>query len=177
MNEDLRTIQHVLAGDVEAFRELVERYQAMLFSLIGNLVRDRSEREDVAQETLLSAYRNLASYDHRAGKFSTWLLTIARRKCLNRLQKRTPEPREPVPDAAERRDPAAALVETEFLTRLDRALEALPLEQKTAFVLSEIQGLSHAEICRIEGAPVGTVKSRISRAKERLRALFSDMSE
>ena len=87
MDDDLRTIQHVLDGDVDAFRELVERYQTMLFCLIGNLVRDRSEREDLAQDTLLSAYVNLASYDPRAGKFSTWLLTIARNKCLNRLRK------------------------------------------------------------------------------------------
>ena len=177
MDDDLRTIQHVLDGDVDAFRELVERYQTMLFCLIGNLVRDRSEREDLAQDTLLSAYVNLASYDPRAGKFSTWLLTIARNKCLNRLRKQTPTPMEPLPDRVDQRNPADALAETEFFARLDRALEALPLDQKTAFVLAEIQGLPHAEIGRIEGTPVGTVKSRINRARERLRALFSNTPE
>jgi RNA polymerase sigma-70 factor (ECF subfamily) len=84
---------------------------------------------------------------------------------------------EPLPHMLDERSPADALAETDFFAQLDRALEALPLDQKTAFVLAEIQGLSHAEISRIEGAPVGTVKSRISRAKERLRALFSDTSE
>lgn len=177
MDDDLRIIQHVLDGDVDAFRELVERYQTMLFRLIGNLVRDRSEREDLAQDALLSAYVNLASYDPRAGKFSTWLLTIARNKCLNRLRKQTPRPMEPVPDRVDRRNPADALGEAELFAQLDRALAALPLDQKMAFVLAEIQGLSHAEVSRIEGTPVGTVKSRISRAKERLRALFSGTSE
>lgn len=177
MDDDLRTIQRVLDGDSDAFRELVERYQTMLHCLIGNLLPDRGEREDLAQDALLSAYVNLASYDPREGKFSTWLLTIARNKCLNRLRKQTPQPMEPLPDRGDLRNPADALAETEFFAQLDRALEALPLDQKMAFVLAEIQGLSHAEICRIEGAPVGTVKSRISRAKERLRALFSDTSE
>ena len=177
MDDDLRTIQHVLDGDVDAFRELVERYQTMLLSLIGSLVPDRSEREDLAQDTLLSAFVHLASYDPREGKFSTWLLTIARNKCLNRLRKQMPKPMAVLPHTADQRNPADALAETEFFAQLDRALEALPLDQKVAFVLSEIQGLSHAEIGRIEGTPVGTVKSRISRAKERLRALFSDTSE
>lgn len=177
MDEDLRIIQHVLAGDVDAYRQLVERYQAMLLSLIGNLIHDRSEREDLAQDTFLSAYMHLASYDPREGMFSTWLLTIARNKCLNRLKKQTPRPMEPLPPTADRRNPADALSETEFFAQLDRALEALPLDQKTAFVLSEIQGLPNAEIARIEGTPVGTVKSRLSRAKERLRAWFSERSE
>jgi RNA polymerase sigma-70 factor, ECF subfamily len=177
MDDDLRTIQHVLDGDVDAFRKLVERYQTMLLSLIGNLVRDRSEREDLAQDTFLSAYVQLASYKPREGKFSTWLLTIARNKCLNRLRKQTPQPMESLPSMVDERNPADALAETEFFAQLDRALEALPLDQKTAFVLAEIQGLSHAEIGRIEDTPVGTVKSRISRAKERLRAWFSDTPE
>jgi RNA polymerase sigma-70 factor (ECF subfamily) len=177
MDDDLRIIQRVLDGDVDAFRQLVERYQAMLLTLIGNLVRDRNEREDLAQDTLLSAYVHLRSFDPRAGKFSTWLLTIARNKCLNRLKKRTPQPMEPLPQRTDRRDAADALSDTEFFVQLDRALDTLPVDQRMAFVLAEFQGLSHEQIGRIEGTPVGTIKSRISRAKARLRSLLSNTPE
>lgn len=175
MDDDLRTIQQVLDGDVDAFRQLVERYQAMVLTMIGNLMRDRNEREDLAQDTFLSAYVHLSSFDPREGRFSTWLLTIARNKCLNRLRKKIPRPMLPLPHTADQRKPADALIETEFFAQLDRALDALPLDQRMAFVLSEIQGLSHEQIRRIEGAPVGTIKSRISRAKKRLRSLLAEM--
>ncbi len=177
MNDDLRVIQKVLDGDVDAFRLLVERYQGPLFSLVGNLVEDRDDCEDIAQETFLAAYRHLGSYNPREGRFSTWLLTIARNKCLNGFKKRKPLAMENLPPRVDPRDPADGLMEAELRMQLDRALTALPFEQRSAFVLSEIQGLSHEEICRIEAAPLGTVKSRISRAREKLRSLFSRTSE
>jgi RNA polymerase sigma-70 factor, ECF subfamily len=79
-------------------------------------------------------------------------------------------PRSPTPIDA--RQPGDDLVEAEFFACMDRALDSLPWEQKMAFVLSEIEGLSHEEIGRIEEAPLGTIKSRISRAKEKLRSLL-----
>lgn len=172
MNDDLRIIQRVLGGDADAFRLLVERYQGPLFSLVGNLVRDRGDGDDIAQETFLAAYLHLGSYNAREGKFSTWLLTIARNKCLNVLRKRKPQVMEALPPQADSQDPAHGMIEAELFGQLDRALAALPFEQRSAFVLSELQGLSHEEICRIEAVPVGTVKSRISRAKEKLRSLL-----
>jgi RNA polymerase sigma-70 factor, ECF subfamily len=177
MNDDLRIIQKVLDGDADAFRLLVERYQGPLFSLVGNLVRDRGECDDVAQETFLAAYLHLGSYDPRQGKFSTWLLTIARNKCRNGFKKRRPLAMETLPPPIDPRGPADGLMEAELFGQLDRALAALPFEQRSAFVLSELQGLSHEEICRIEAAPLGTIKSRISRAKEKLRSLLSRTSE
>ena len=90
MNDDLPTIQRVLEGDVDAFRLLVERYQGMLFSLVGNLVTDLNDRDDIAQDTFLAAYVRLSSYDAHKGKFSTWLLTIARHKCIDYLKKQRP---------------------------------------------------------------------------------------
>lgn len=172
MNDDLSTIRDVLAGNVDAFRLLVERYQGPLFALIGNLVPDRGDCEDIAQETLLAAYVHLGAYRAEEAKFSTWLFTIARNKCLSRLKQRRPVTMDSLPPGTVTADPAAAMAEAEFFRQLDTALEALPAEQKTAFVLAEIQGLSHEEIGQVERAPIGTVKSRISRAKERLRALL-----
>lgn len=172
MNDDLPTIRDVLAGNVDAFRLLVERYQGPLFTLIGNLVPDRGDCEDIAQEAFLAAYVHLKSYRPEEARFSTWLLTIARNKCLSRLKQRRPVTMDCLPPETDTVEPAAAMAEAEFFRQLDTALDALPAEQKTAFVLSEIQGLSHEAIGQIERAPIGTVKSRISRAKERLRALL-----
>ncbi len=177
MNDDLRTIQRVLQGDVHAFRLLVEQYQGPLFSLVGNLVRDENDRDDVAQETFLAAYIHLGSYNPRQGKFSTWLFRIARNKCLNMQKKRKPLTMESLPPLVDAKNPADALMEAELFARLDQALEELPFEQKSAFVLAEIQELSLEEISQIEAVPLGTVKSRISRAKEKLRLLLTHTPE
>lgn len=177
MNDDLRIIQQVLAGDVDAFRLLVEQHQGTLFALVGNVVSDTNDRDDIAQETFLAAYVHLRSYDPRKGQFSTWLLTIARNKCISAFKKQKPLTMETLPPTIDPRSPADELLEAELFARLDQALAALPLEQKSAFVLSEIQGLSHEQICQIEGSPPGTIKSRISRAKEKLRSLFSNAPE
>ena len=177
MNDDLRVIQKVLGGDADAFRVLVERYQRLLYSLVSNLVRDRGDGDDIAQETFLAAYLHLGAYNPREGKFSTWLLAIARNKCLNRLKKRKPLLLETLPPRIDARSPADGLMEAELFDQFDRVLAALPFEQRSAFVLSEIEGLSHEEICRIEAAPLGTIKSRISRAKEKLRSLLPHPSE
>ena len=97
MNDDLRTIQRVLNGDVDAFRLLVERYQGPLFSMVGNLVRDKDDRDDITQETFLAAYLHLGSYDPQKAKFSTWLLTIARNKCIDGLKQQRPVTMEVLP--------------------------------------------------------------------------------
>jgi RNA polymerase sigma-70 factor (ECF subfamily) len=177
MTDDLVVIERVLAGDIESFRLLVQRYQRPLFVMVHNLIPDRAECEDLAQEVFLAAYTHLRSYNPRRSAFSTWLFTIARNKCFNALKKRRPLALKKLPEEADRRTPDLALAEAELCRQLDAALAALPFEQQTAFVLAEIQGLSHEEIGRIEGVKVGTVKSRISRAKEKLRSLFQRTAE
>jgi RNA polymerase sigma-70 factor, ECF subfamily len=177
MNDDLRTIQRVLEGNADAYRLLVEIYQKPLFSMIGNILSDPNDCEDIAQETFLAAYLHLGSYDSHESKFSTWLFTIARNLCFNKAKKRKPLAMESIDPGIESGHPADGLIAGEFAAVLDRVLDSLPIEQKSAFILSEIQGLSLEEISRIEGVPLGTVKSRISRAKEKLRSCFPRESE
>jgi RNA polymerase sigma-70 factor (ECF subfamily) len=177
MTDDLAVIKRVLAGDLEAFRILVRRYEGPLFGFIRNLLPGASDGEDVAQEVFLAAYTHLSSYDPRQAAFATWLFTIARNKCLNALKRRQPVVTHSLPEGADPRTPDRALAEDEFFRHLDAALEALPLEQKTAFVLAEIQGLSYEEIGQIEGVKVGTVKSRLARAKEKLRIYLQHPAE
>jgi RNA polymerase sigma-70 factor (ECF subfamily) len=175
--DDQAVIGRVLAGDHDAFRDLVLRYQQPLFAFIGNLVRDRQECEDIAQDVFLAAFKHLARYDRHRSAFSTWLYTIARNRCLNAVRKRRPATHALLPDNAEARSPDLALIEDEWCRLLDVELDALPPEQRTTFVLAELEELSHEEIARIEGVPVGTVKSRLSRARAKLRAALAHLVE
>lgn len=172
MNDDLHAIQSVLAGDVESFRQLVERYQRPLLSLIRNLTPPDADHEGVAQDVFLASYRSLASFDPTRSAFSTWLFTIARNRCRNELARRRPEAVRNLPDVVDRRSPAQAAEAAELSHRLAAALADLPFEQRSAFVLAQLQGLSYEEVARIEGVSVGTVRSRIARAREKLRCLF-----
>jgi RNA polymerase sigma-70 factor (ECF subfamily) len=172
MNDDLRTILRVLEGNSDAYRLLVEKYQKPLFSLLSNLLSDPNDCEDIAQETFIAAYLHLGSYDSRESKFSTWLFTIGRNLCFNKLKKCKPQVMESIDPCAALSHPADRLMADEFNASLDRVLDSLPFEQKSVFVLAEIQELPLEEISRIEGVPLGTVKSRLSRAKEKIRSCF-----
>jgi len=182
MSDDREVIQRIVNGDRAAFRVLVERYERRLFGFLRRFLPSLADCEDIAQDVFLSAYRNLASYRPETAQFSTWLLTIARNKCLNALSRRRVAERAATERAATERSsaaepidprtPEAALTETEFFRRLDAALATLPLEQKTAFVLAELQGLSLEDISRIERVSLGTVKSRLGRARLKLRGCF-----
>ena len=174
MNDDEQVISQVLAGDTEAYRLLVSRHECLVFGFVHNLVRNESDVEDIAQEVFVAAFTHLDSFDPKRAKFSTWLLTIAHNRCCNFLKRRplpTGDVGELVSDAL---PPETEAVARETWTRLDAALDRLSIEQRAAFVLAEIQELPLAEIAVIEGVPLGTVKSRLSRAKENLRRELRD---
>ena len=169
--EDRELVKHVLAGQTDDFRRLVERHQQAIFRFALGLLGNREEAQDVTQEAFLAAYSNLSSYDSSRGAFSTWLFTISRNRCINRLKKNQPASL-PDPNAVQA-DRTADPVDTQELSQcLDRALEALPVEQRSAFVLAEVEDLPYQEIARIEQTTLGTVKSRIHRAKKQLKALL-----
>ena len=172
-NED-QIVAQVLAGKTSEFRKLVEQYHQPVFRFARNLIGDEHDAEDITQEVFLAAFDHLASYNTNRASLLTWLFTIARNRCVNYL-KRT----RPVIDgeAIANTQPAVSSdddsVRNEFWSRLDEALDALPIEQKTAFVLAEIEGLPYADIAHIEQTTLGSVKSRIHRAKQRLRAVMT----
>ena len=171
-NED-QIVARVLAGQTSEYRTLVEQYHQPVYRFARNMIADEHDAEDIAQEVFLSAFDHLASFDARRASLMTWLFTMARNRCVNYLKRRRPlidgdtiahRPTSTNSDDAAR---------SEFWRRLDEALEALPVEQKSAFVLAEIEGLSYADIAEIEQTTLGTVKSRVHRAKRRLRAVLA----
>jgi RNA polymerase sigma-70 factor (ECF subfamily) len=177
MDPDELIIEQVLGGQAEQFRVLVERYQGPVIGLVANLVHDRHAGTDIAQEVFLAAYRGLASFDPARSGFATWLFTIARNRAVNANRKRRPGRLGPGPDPADPRPTADRLATREFHDSLDRSLASLPAEQRTAFVMSEFHDLSYEAIARIEGVRVGTIRSRISRARARLRSMLAEWKD
>jgi RNA polymerase sigma-70 factor (ECF subfamily) len=169
--EDQELVSRVLAGRTDDFRVLVERHQVSVFRFASALLGKREEAEDIAQEAFLAAFANLSGYDSSRAAVSTWLIAIARNRCINLLKRNRPialnEP-DSVIDVAS----ADPIVSQELSQQLDRALAALPVEQRSAFILAEIEQLPYAEIAQIERTSLGTVKSRIHRAKQRLQSLL-----
>jgi RNA polymerase sigma-70 factor (ECF subfamily) len=135
--------------------------------MLGN----REEAQDVTQEAFLAAFANLAGYNASRATFSTWLFTITRNRCINLLKKPRPRPLDE-PELVHGDVSVDPLAQEELSQQLDCALATLPIEQRSAFVLAEIEELPYAEIARIEQTTLGTVKSRIHRAKQRLQSLL-----
>ena len=157
-----------MADDLTSFRRIVERHQGGLFALVRGLGLDGHTCEDVVQEAFLSAHRHADDFDPRRGTYRAWLYGIARNAALNVLRKKRPVPLADPPERGEASRPE----EPVDFHRLDAALLTLSLEQRAAFVLAEIHGLTHAEVAAIEGVAVGTVKSRTARAREKLRGVL-----
>ena len=170
-SEDRESVRRVVAGQTDVFRVLVDRHKQSIFRFASRLLGNWEEAEDVTQDTFLAAFINLSGYDSSRAAFSTWLFTIARNRCINLLKQRRPialTELDSIGDVAS----ADPIVSQELSQQLDRALAALPVEQRSAFVLAEIEELPYDEIARIERTSVGTVKSRIHRAKQRLQSLL-----
>ncbi len=169
--DDRQLVRLVLAGQTDDFRRLVDRHQQSIFRFASKLLGNWEAAEDVTQEVFLAAFVNLAGYDAGRAAFSTWIFTIARNRCINLLEQRRPIAHDQL-DAIGSSASRDSIVNQELSQQLDRALAALPVEQRTAFVLAEIEELPYAEIARIEQTSLGTVKSRIHRAKQRLQSLL-----
>lgn len=166
--DELEVIQRVLEGETEAFRLLVERYAGAVVRMIRNVTEDRHACEDLAQEVFLTAYARLGTFDPGRSRFSTWLFTIARNKAVNAAAKKKPRYMADPPERTDGSDPHIHAEKKELLAALDRAVLDLPLNQRTAFVLAEFEQLPYEQIAQIEGVRLGTVKSRVNRARVRL---------
>lgn len=176
---DQQLVDRVFKGDKHAFDLLVLRYQHRILGLIGRFIRDPVEVEDVTQEAFIKAYRALPKFRGDSA-FYTWLYRIAINTAKNYMVargRRPPSTDVDVEDAEFMEGNAAltdietpeAAQEKEDLQRvINEAIDELPEDLRTAFTLREFSGLSYEEITDIMGCPVGTVRSRIFRAREAL---------
>ena len=175
---DQQLVERVQRGDKAAFDLLVVKYQRKIFRLLSRLIRDTAEVEDVAQEAFIKAYRALPNFRGESA-FYTWLYRIAINTAKNFLVsqgRRAPtsteadiEDAETFDDGEHLRDlntPDAMLLTRQVADAVNRAIERLPEELKTAIVLRELEGLSYEEIAETMNCPIGTVRSRILRARE-----------
>ena len=174
---DQELVRRVQAGDQTAFNLLVLKYQHRVLKLVGRFVNDAAEAEDVAQEAFLKAYRALASFRGDSA-FYTWLYRIAINTAKNALvsQRRRPvdfdldlqdpEQYDRAGKLKEADTPEGVLLTDEIRAVVEEAMEQLPEDLRTAIVLRELEGLSYEEIAEAMDCPVGTVRSRIFRARE-----------
>jgi RNA polymerase sigma-70 factor (ECF subfamily) len=176
-DNDQQLVERVQKGDKSAFDLLVLKYQHRVLKLVGRFVNDAAEAQDVAQDAFLKAYRALPSFRGDSA-FYTWLYRIAINTAKNTLVSNR---RRPVdfdldlqdPDQYDRHaklkevdTPEGVLLTEEIRQVIERAMEQLPEDLRTAIVLREIEGLSYEEIAEAMDCPVGTVRSRIFRARE-----------
>lgn len=165
-------------GDEQAGVAFVRRYQGRAFGLALSMVGDAGLAEDIAQETLLRAWRHAPVYDVRRGAVSTWVLTIARNLSIDALRMRRAVPTDPdelIGIALVSNEPAPdeAAVGADVATGVRLALASLPLEQRRALVLSAFYGMTAAEVGAAEAIPLGTAKTRIRAGLAKLRVAMS----
>lgn len=181
---DQRLVQASLAGDAEAFGDLVRRYQDRLFATLYRLTGSAEDAQDLVQEAFLRAYQNLDRFLGESA-FYTWVYRIGVNLALNRRRRWRSGPRflplnrgdRPDHDVAgdhEAENPARRLESLETGERVQQALSRLPEEFRSVVILKDFDGLRYEEIAGLLDIPVGTVRSRLHRARAELRELLGE---
>ncbi|MBQ1012439.1 RNA polymerase sigma factor SigM [Micromonospora sp. M51] len=179
---DLELLRAHVAGDRDAFAELFHRHRDRLWAVALRTLGDREEAADALQDALLSAHRAAARFRGDSA-VTTWLHRIVVNACLDRIRRRQAHPTVPLPDGNRSEDgsgtgrlePAAPATDHDTVLVVREALAALPVEQRAALVLVDVQGYPVAEVARILGVAEGTVKSRCARGRARLAVLLGHL--
>ncbi len=182
--DEAALIKSAQRGDTDAFNTLVLAYQSQAYNVAYRIMGDEAAASDATQEAFLSAYRGLKSF--RGGSFKSWVLRTVTNACYDALRYNKRRPSTSLDDLGAEADqessgsfedfipstdetPAEAAERSELRRAIAAAALALPPDQRVAFVLSDVQGMSYEEIAEITQTSLGTVKSRLSRARAKLR--------
>ena len=185
---DSDVVQEFLDGEARAFAEIVRRYDKRLLNFVYRTVGDRERAEDLVQETFVRVYRHLHRFD-QTKKFSTWIYTIAGNLAKNELRNRSRNPLvlfqtivknwdsdfRPLEWEDTRTKPDDLYRKRFVRKKVEEAVAELPEHHRTVFVLRELQGKSYEEIAEITGCNLGTVKSRLNRARNSFARIIAPM--
>jgi RNA polymerase sigma-70 factor (ECF subfamily) len=186
--DDSSVVAAHIGGDPQAFEELVERYQRRLLNFVYRTIGDRERGEDLVQEVFIRVHRHLARFD-QSKKFSTWIYTIASNLAKNELRNRSRNPlvlfqtikknweadQRPLQFEDPQNRPDDLYRKRHLRELVDSSVAQLPEHHRVVFVLRELEGKSYEEIADITGCNLGTVKSRLNRARNRFAQLIEPL--
>lgn len=183
--EEQELIQHAKSGDLDSFNRLVMEYQGLAFNVALRIMGDEAAAADATQEAFISAYKGLKRY--RGGSFRSWLLRIVTNACYDELRRRKRRPavsldemeeqNSPMPIASPGEGPESAAQRSELIQAIEDCLLGLTPEFRTVAVLVDVQGYDYREVADSIGKPLGTVKSRLARARAKLRECLEASGE
>jgi RNA polymerase sigma-70 factor (ECF subfamily) len=187
--DEILLIQEAQQGNLDAFNRLVLAYQDQVYNQAYRIIGEADAASDASQEAFISAYNHLNSY--RGGSFRAWLLRIVTNSCydeLRRRQRRPTSPLEPIDDAGEEIESPGWMVDpsegpedqierAELRHAIQHCLEGLNVEFRAVVVLVDVQGMDYVEAAQVIGKPLGTVKSRLARARVRLQECLKGFGE
>lgn len=171
-NEDVRLAALTAVGDISAYGELVRRYQSAVLGILIQLTRHRAVAEDIAQDSFVRGFTRISQYNG-SGSFRSWICAVAYREWLmyrrqNRYDHQSLDPNDNIQDA-DNMDTATSLIDQ---MDLQQALNCLPSDDRELLVLNYVAEFSHADIASLTELPLGTIKSRIKRSREKLKSLL-----
>jgi len=187
--DEIALIQAAKGGDLDSFNRLVLAYQDMIYHHAFRMIGEEESADDATQTTFISAYNHLSSF--RGGSFKAWLLRIVTNACydeLRRRKRRPTVPLEPTDDTGEEVESARWMVDpaeqpedriqrVELQRAIQHCLDRLPDEFRSTVVMVDIQGMDYFEASQAIGKPIGTIKSRLARARSRLRDCLNGFAE
>lgn len=179
--EDL--LAAIATGCPDAFSTLYDNFSATLFGIAVGITRNHAESQEILQEAFLAIWKKADRYDPKLGRATTWIIHLTRNLSIDRIRKRKrrdagaerlqDEPRPEPPDS----DPAGSVISKETIFRVREVLRGLPDDQRLALELAFYERLSQSQIAERLQEPLGTVKSRIRRAMERVRSVVTDLAQ
>ncbi len=187
--DETALIQTAQRGDLDSFNTLVLNYQNMVFNTALRILGDEDLAQDAAQDAFISAFKNVSSF--RGGSFKAWLMRTVANACYDELRRKKRRPTTPLePDTHDGEEidsprwladpnltPAEQSEANELEHAIQHCLDALPIEFRTVVALADIQGMDYSEVASAVRVPLGTVKSRLARARLRLRECLREFEE
>lgn len=179
---DEELVKRIISGDVDAFEEIIQKYEKKIFGLIYNMLKCENDIEDIAQEVFLKVYRNLDKFKGDSSLY-TWIYRIATNTCLDYLKKRrevvyidekikTDDGEVDFQLQSSEKQQDELYEDKELKEKLEKCIDKLPPKQKAMIILRDVKGLSYEEISKILDLKLGTVKSQINRARLKLKDLL-----